>query len=67
MNQEQQTKNHPTKLSPEQHDNLTAMLDEIIAYGATAATLIVTFPGGRQWKLSGQSPEIDASFQAPSK
>lgn len=44
--------------------SLLNLLDEIIESGAVAATLIVTFPGGRQWKLTGQSPEIDASFQA---
>jgi hypothetical protein len=31
------------------------ILDDLIASGAVAATMIVTFPGGRQWKLEGLS------------
>lgn len=41
--------------------NLAAQLDRLIESGAVAATLIVTFPDGRQWKLSGQAAPAAAS------
>lgn len=41
-------------IDPSTIDSLSKLLDDLIGYGAIAATTIITMPDGKQIKLTGQ-------------